>query len=241
VIRLLNLVAEIRWELCGSEEEALLRENTLLRMERPPFNVVNKRPEAYLFVALAVSPKAEALFKLTTLPDSIPSGFQIYGAYKGGGQIQRGVLALLRVLWAAMQEKDRPHLLQAARFDFPLALIGSRVPPEFTIQLQSEDLDRWVSHLHRFLRGTSPGLLPLVTGVLLNDPRIPPFYYKMMLEDLETLREFYERGPRRHRRLVRFRGKVPGADEERIAQEELDDLLVRYHFAEERKDDNKNG
>src|SRR4051794_37139240 len=44
VIRMLNLVRDIRWEECPTEVAALLRENHLLRELCPPFNVVNTRP-----------------------------------------------------------------------------------------------------------------------------------------------------------------------------------------------------
>src|SRR4051812_25557289 len=44
VIRLIHVIDEIRYETCESEAHALLRENELLRLHRPLFNVVNTRP-----------------------------------------------------------------------------------------------------------------------------------------------------------------------------------------------------
>jgi excinuclease UvrABC nuclease subunit len=41
VIRLIRIVRKIEWEECGTEKDALLRENRLLRELKPPFNVVN--------------------------------------------------------------------------------------------------------------------------------------------------------------------------------------------------------
>ena len=52
VIRMINAARTVRWEECASEAAALLRENEWLRTARPPFNVVNTRPESYVFVGL---------------------------------------------------------------------------------------------------------------------------------------------------------------------------------------------
>ena len=52
VIRLLHSVRTIVWEECETAEAARLKENQLLRIHRPRFNVQNTYPRAYQFIAL---------------------------------------------------------------------------------------------------------------------------------------------------------------------------------------------
>src|SRR5579871_5697873 len=52
IIRLVHLVRTIAWEECETAEAARLRENQLLRIHRPKFNVVNTYPQAYGFITM---------------------------------------------------------------------------------------------------------------------------------------------------------------------------------------------
>ncbi len=52
VIRLVHLVRTIVWEECATAEAARLKENRLLRIHRPKFNVQNTYPQGYQFIGL---------------------------------------------------------------------------------------------------------------------------------------------------------------------------------------------
>ena len=45
VVRLVHAVRSIVYEVCACQNSALLRENELLRLHKPKFNVMNTRPE----------------------------------------------------------------------------------------------------------------------------------------------------------------------------------------------------
>lgn len=216
VMRMINMVAEIRWEETGTERAALLRENQLLREYKPPFNVVNTSPETYYFVGLGVS-DAGFRFQLTTNPDT--GDCELYGAYKGRGTTRRGYASLLRLLWAAHNKPKR-------FFQYPSQLVRPKPPYDFTVSLGKKltgtERKEWVSDTRRFLAGTSRRLLERLTLQLLENEKILPFLYAFIQEDLETLEEFYEMGPLRNKRLRHS----CGIREKFIAQERIDDLLV---------------
>src|ERR1041384_3646516 len=95
--RLLGAVRTITWELCGSEQEALLRENQLLRLYKPRFNVVNTRPEYYPFIALRKTP-SQFQMRLTHHSVARPNEL-LFGAFKGVYRTRAAFAGLARSLW----------------------------------------------------------------------------------------------------------------------------------------------
>ncbi|MGZ6334264.1 MAG: GIY-YIG nuclease family protein, partial [Bdellovibrionota bacterium] len=210
VIRLLHVVEEIRFEVCATEKKALLRENQLLREHRPPFNVLNVSPESYYFFALRFSEEGIA-FRLTTDPDR-EEGEEFFGAYKGRGTARMAYSALLRLIWALDASLER--------FEVPSLLTRYKPPARYLLRTsRGGELKR---DLRMFLNGTSRALLPRLTERLLENSKIPPFYYKMIQEDLELLEEFFAYGPHRNRGLRRENG----LSRKLIEQAQLDDLLA---------------
>ncbi len=207
VVRLVNLVREIRYEICESETAALLRENELLREEDPPFNVVNTRPQSYYFIGMR-SFSDQVRFRRTTTPTR--QGALLFGAVKSRRMLREGYASLLRLLWASQNGSER--------FEFPAKLVR-RVPPSlFTLGVPGE----WLPLLKRFLNGKSNDLLPALAMRMLENPHLPPFYYHVIQADLETATQLYETCLRRNRELRLhhgFRGRI-------IPQEKVDDLLV---------------
>jgi hypothetical protein len=207
VIRMLHLMRELTWEVCESETAALLRENELLRQLRPPFNRQNTRPDTYYLIGIRLI-GGSVRFRLTTRPKR--QGDLLYGAFKGRGGVRRGYQALLRVLWAAQA--------RAERWEFPHRLIRPAPAHLYSVAVPEE----WHAPLKRFLAGMDDRLLGLVTLQLLENPSIPPFQYRVIQEDLETLQEFFLRTLARNRELKRrhgVRGRL-------IPQDRIDDLMV---------------
>lgn len=207
VIRMLHLIREIQWEECESEKAALLRENQLLRDLKPPFNVVNTKPETYYFIAIRFLAD-QVRFRLTL--SSKRQGDILFGAYKGRNSVERGYSALLRLIWATQFEPER--------FEFPAKLTHYRPPALYSIRFPME----WSLALKQYFHGTGDSLIAQLTEKLLERENIPKFAYGMIQEDLETVRKFYERCTRRNRglRLLQgLRGRL-------IPQAMLDDLLV---------------
>ena len=249
VLRLVYLLSEIRWEQVSSEKEALLRENALLREHRPPFNVMNTSPESYLFLGFAQTstgfylslsnpswkkrswpPVQEVFWKENGGGISEGKELELYGAFKGRGMIQSGYAALLRLLWLVFSYQS------AERFEFPSILMRRRVPDHYQIDFR-EGVDPktgvQISRLiRRFLKGTSIKLLERLSQVLLEVQDIPPFFYSSIQADLEFLKEFFQYGPARNRKLRRFHQFGQASGEHLIPQNEIDDLLVTYRIGE---------
>src|SRR5688572_25052162 len=78
--RLTGLVCQIRWQVCASEEAALLEENRLLRELRPRFNRANTWPRASRFIRIHCRPGELGLAL------SGEAAGDSYGAFKGASR-----------------------------------------------------------------------------------------------------------------------------------------------------------
>ena len=226
VLRMLALVEQIQIELCEDEKSALLRENALLREHRPPFNVVNVRPENYYYIGL--KPAGGALeIRLTSHEERVQGELEdgdgateYFGAFKGRRSIRDGYSALLRLLWAAHHEIERFH--------YPAILTRESPQYQYRLSIDEEAVEKWMPLLRRFLKGTSRCLLEELPARLLENPRIPPFMYHAIQEDLERVEAFYRIGPWRNKKAKRAVGQ---SVQTLIEQEKLDDMLVEMAFS----------
>src|SRR5260221_1488827 len=94
-IRLVHQVRTITWEVHSSPETALLRENELLRLHKPKFNVMNTRPEHYVFFGLSATARHGISFRLTKTAKAEP-GEQLFGAFKALFRVRLACAALAR-------------------------------------------------------------------------------------------------------------------------------------------------
>jgi GIY-YIG catalytic domain-containing protein len=191
VLRLVHSVATIKVEPCETALAARLRENELLRTHRPRFNRMNTWPKAYWFVGCREEGTRRHLW-LTHEPDKSDD---IYGAFKANTRAAFG--ALLRLLHQPVS-LTRPPL----SFELPAQPGGAR-------------LCRASDDIRDFLAGTSDRLLSNAQPI--NDSL---FAKSLFDHDQELLRQFFEKGPARNRRLCQKHGLT------RIPQERLDDLIA---------------
>jgi predicted GIY-YIG superfamily endonuclease len=214
VIRLVHLVRTLVWEECATAEEARLRENHLLRIHRPKFNVQNTYPPAYQFIGVRSGGD-----RLTVcLENQAISGAKTYGAFKSGCLL--AYAALLRRIWAAIY---RPIELQ----DFPSPLLGVRAPREYHFEpgwnAPADDMECWRERLDGFLAGESEGLIDVLRKLAPREEDVCPFQRNLQAYDFEILQSFFEHGPKRNRALC----AKHGIRERIIPQDKLDDLLVK--------------
>ncbi len=137
-------------------------------------------------------------------------GDRLFGAFKGRRKVEQGYVGLMRLIWACQSEDQR--------WSYP-ATLTRRLPPlihEAKLPLQ------WRAPLKSFLNGRSDRLLSLITVKLLENTNIPAFEYRVIQDDLENVKTFYETGPLRNRALKKYHR----IKKSWIAQEEIDDLLV---------------
>ncbi len=213
IIRLVHSVRTIVWEECATAEDARLRENQLLRIHRPKFNVQNTYPQAYGFIALETE-GPELILRLST---AAKSAGKIFGAFKSGSV--RAYTALLRLIWTAAHQPVSP-------FDFPAPLLHVKPPREYRFPLDALPLrhgtNQWPESLENFLAGESDELIGLLTEMIPALDTICACQRSLHARDLEVLTAFFERGPKRNRDL-RMQHGIPDPI---ILQDELDDLLV---------------
>ena len=213
VVRLIHAVRTIVWEICACPNTALLRENELLRLHKPKFNVMNTRPEHYVFIGVRVLVDGIRL-RLTKLPLPMP-GETLHGAFKSLGRVRAGFAALLRLLWAT--EK-----LPVSVYDFPMPLVAERCPKVFTLRMLRSDAVEVADLLRRTLDGRDDDLIQQFERVatLANDAAL--CLQRLHEADVATLKLFHQFGPARNRSLR----DVFVYEHDVIAQDELDDLLV---------------
>jgi hypothetical protein len=206
-------VDKITWECCENPERARLRENELLRLYRPKFNQVNTHPEAYGFIGFRATEERLELW----LTQDMSSPHELYGAFKG--LRWNGYSSLLRLLLrvlASCQSLD----------DFPPRLLGRTPPRRFEFSLTGANAlhgpDALAQAMRNYLEGDSSELIDRCEACLPLPDRLPPFFRSLQALDLESARDFFERGPSRNRQLRQRHG----IEARVIAPAALDDLLV---------------
>ena len=192
IIRLVHSVRTIVWEECETAEAARLKENQLLRIHRPRFNVLNTYPQAYRFIGVRVDAGGLGL-QLSAEPKS--EG-KVYGAFKSG--CVRAYGALLRLIWMAFHQPASPY-------DFPAPLLSSKLPRQYLFQsapqVTGQGLEPWFERVEKFLAGDSDELIQTLVQMIPDQCISKPFQRNLHLNDLEVLANFYKRGPKRNRDL----------------------------------------
>jgi hypothetical protein len=208
---LIHQITSITWEVCGSPKLAQLRENELLRLHKPKFNVANTRPEHYGFLGLKTQGQRLVL-RSAKSPEAEPME-TLWGAFKGSVRV--AYTALSRLLWTIASQSTSPY-------DILSVLVHGRLPERFVVELSPATLEPVCNALASFLSGESDGFLDLVGASLPGRQGVCPFLIRLWDHDMECLREFYQLGPQRNREL-RWRFDLAKGV---IDQAELDDLLV---------------
>lgn len=199
VIEMIENVDQIEWELCPSEKLAFNRESELLRAIRPPFNIANVEAEKYLYIGFRICTRLNSLqqkiqFKLSSY--TMDQDYKFFGCFRNRSKIKSGYCALLRLLYAAQNQKQR--------FIYPAKITRASPPYLYT----SEILRNWITPLELFFYGESSLLLEAMTQQLLSNLTIPEFMYSSLQRDIEVLRSFYEIGPKfnhQFRKIKEFR------------------------------------
>ena len=231
LLRLVHTIGQIQFEVCASEEQALLRENELLRTEKPRFNVVNTRPENHFYFKVrlltelsSVGPMQIELGLTLNANHDEQSDSCLFGAFSGMALCQKTFLALRRLLWLVNQSIEN----FADGFYYPLHLYRrQRIVPTVI------DLDRfWLNELSGFFHGFSSGkkqVLPLVNEIakiLTRLPGVDSFHQNWLTSDLEVLKRFYVSSSARNLRLKRNSFENLPI----ISQAVLDDLISTAKF-----------
>jgi excinuclease ABC subunit C len=211
LVRMVELIREIRWEVCKSEADALAREYELLHAIRPPYNTADTEEACYLFVTLRkIKTPGFYELRLTSEPE-VSSDVLVFGCFKDRIHTKRGFSALLRLLHAAYQT--------GPRFSIPSVLRRARVEFDYTLAMD----EAWVPLLSKFMRGESLAFLREISQKLIDNESIPRFMGPSLQDDLDCARQFFARGPKSTRMLkrqLRFRSRV-------LSHSQMDELIRR--------------
>lgn len=182
-VRLVHLVRRIEWEVCDSAVGAVLRENELLRTLRPRFNRMNVYPKACFFMAVE---HEEGKLRLTLTRDTGAPG-RLFGAFRGAAW---PFAALCRLLFIAGHcNPGLGHFPSRLLTTAPLRIQGFVLAKAFGQEVEA------------YLAGDSMGLVESLMGVCAGVQMRTPFEQTLMLADLVTVEEFFERGPRKVKQL----------------------------------------
>jgi hypothetical protein len=181
IIKLLERVATITWELQESEQRAYEREREVIRALVPRYNIADAWEEDYFFIGLRHKPSGELEFRLTSSEDAIDEKFELHGCYPQRRLVKQGYSALLRLLFAS----SRPP---TSRFSIPAKL--ARPAPAYRYGLRLEKSLRWKNLISSFLDGKDTRLLSALMDALLSSESIPEYARPALQRDLETLRDF---------------------------------------------------
>lgn len=215
--RLVKLIKRVEMTDCSTELEALILENKLLRELKPPFNVVNKRPELYRFVVVHRFLE-QAEFRLTReLASDEFVWRKAYGAFKSRSLAQEAFVSLRRCLM----------FLQNVEARLPNAGARASKSPRFHLSFdQDSSFADWLDAFEDFLAGKSLRCLTLLKAFIEVRPELCRFRVFEIQEDIKILRQFYKKGPRQNYRL----SQKFDLQSALISQHELDDYLTRYRY-----------
>ena len=219
VVRLVHRTQGIVWEICSSAETAVLRENQLLRLHRPPFNKLNTYPQAHAFFGVSAPRPGQVRLRRTHLPNP-HAGEELFGSFKG--QSREAFGCAVRWLWRAQNETSH----------WPRPLLRPAFLTQWDLQFPESEGKDWLELLRNFFLGTSMELLENLRLKIW--PRTTSAFEAVLFEtDQELLETFYLHGPLRNCQLRHREGWF----DELIGQEELDDLLSLHALAARRSSD----
>lgn len=220
VIRLVRMIHAIELEEHSTEEEALLRENELIRSHKPEFNYAKKQHEAYYYLVFKHEP-AGIITDLRMHVREEEKEFT-YGAFKGHVTVRRGLGGLLRQLYIIEHKISKP-------FDLPSQLLKKLTPMHYQLPSDKLACSDWIDRVKRFLEGSDTGLLFNIMEHAREQKFLESFIGKVILKDMEALKFFFDRCCRRNFEII----EALDLKTTLIPQEKLDDYLVRWAFARE--------
>ena len=216
-VRLIRMTYAIDIELCESEKEALLLENRLIRKHQPAFNHAKKQPETYYYISLQLS-EAELEFSLQM---HIPEYEYVFGAFKGHRLVRKTMGGIIRILYILEHEIETP-------FQLPSVLTRNLTPMKYSLPLTTGGFtteSAWPLLLD-YLNGGHMDLPELFLEESQNRELLDSFAGSMILDDLESMKWFYERCSHRN---YQIRQQLE-LESPLIPQEKLDDYLIEWVF-----------
>lgn len=219
-VRLIRMTHNIDFEICDTEKEALLLENELIRKHQPEFNYAKKQPETYYFIGVQQG-KDGLEFSLKM---HIPEKDNVFGAFKGHRVIRKSLGGLIRILYILEQRVD-------SVFQLPSVLTQKLTPMQYTLpaDLNGAVMETTLPAIMNYFEGRNMELIDLIMDQCREEELLESFVGSLILDDLESMKWFYERCSHRNYQIRRHLE----LDSSIIPQQKLDDYLIEWAFAEE--------
>ncbi len=212
ILEMIEHAHDLKFELRTCGEDALRREEELIRSVRPPYNVALNYDVSYLYIAFKqTGTKTE--FRLSHM--EVKEGFKTFGCFRHRGKAKAAYSALMRLLYAAFCERER--------FQLPSKICRSSPAYRFTTDISDEALE----YVENYLAGRNNDLLKFLVTTLLAKENVPKTLYLPMQRDIEILKEFYAHGPQDTARLARKLRIKSGV----VPQERVDAIVTRDYLA----------
>lgn len=206
---IVRAAATLEFEICLSEQDALLLENKLIQTHRPMFNVAGSYSFLYPYLGIRWTEGRILTLCYTTDRDALDGkGFEFFGAYRSRDTVKAAFDALFHLLpyLGHYDPKEREALA-----DIPfLRAAGFR---------QMEEA--WIAPLRSFFRGEDASWLGLLVGELLEKSSARRHATDIQ-EQIEILRVFFLSEARTLRKALQKQGR----EESAIAQGERDPLFL---------------
>lgn len=208
------MIYKIEYILCPSEEQALLKENALIREFQPEYNRAKKLYKTYYYLVISDCQDNLTFHLDMSLPESSHSETKLYGAFKVHGVVRGGIGALLRQLYLLEHRVDSP-------FNFPHTLMNKFTPASYALPIGQGLIseDSFEQLLFAYLDGSSRDLLEMITEIVQKRTLLKEFIGKLILRDLKSLDVLFRHCLKRNRQIK----EKLDLSETFIPQEKLDD------------------
>lgn len=209
ILEMIEHAVDLKLELRESGEDALRREEELIRSVRPPYNVAMNYDVSYLYVAFKRLANGRVEFRLSNI--EVEEDFKVFGCFRHRGKAKAAYSALMRLLFAAFCPRER--------FQIPSKISRSSPAYTYTTDVSAEVL----AHIENYLAGRNNELLRHLVKSLLARENFPKPLYLPMQRDLEILKEFYKYGPQDTAKLAKRLRLRRGL----VSQEAMDRVVSR--------------
>lgn len=206
---IVRAAVSLEFQICLTENEALLLENRLIQTHRPLFNVAGAYAFLYPYLGLRWTNERQLTLCYSTDRELIEGhGFEVFGAYRSRHRVKAAFDAFFSLfsLVGHYDPKEREALL-ALPF---VRVAGFR-------QMDG----RWSESLRRLFRGEDSAWLGEILMVLLENSSARRHAAEVQIH-IENLREFFLDEAQPLRRVLAHHGRVDSA----IEQEERDPLFL---------------